>query len=88
MCTITNVGECVDVTDTLVPTDLWEEENEAVITTWFVDNGAAVAKDELLAEIMVETAQHEIHSTADGALTIMKQVDEVVAKGDVIAKVE
>ncbi|WP_435104119.1 lipoyl domain-containing protein [Arhodomonas sp. AD133] len=71
-----------------VPTDLWEDDNEAVITSWLVDDGAEVAAGDLVAEIMVEKAQHEITAPASGTIRLGKEADEVVAKGDVIAVIE
>ncbi len=72
-------------TDIIVPLDLWEEDQEGVITSWLVSNGARVETGDLLAEVMVEKIQHEIESPAAGTLQITKEEDEVVNKGDVIA---
>ncbi|TNF06871.1 MAG: biotin attachment protein [Gammaproteobacteria bacterium] len=72
-------------TDIIVPLDLWEEDQEGVITSWLVSNGARVETGELLAEVMVEKIQHEIESPAPGTLQITRKEDEVVNKGDVIA---
>ena len=73
--------------DVAVPTDLWDGDQEAVITTWLASDGAAVEADSLIAEIMVEKIQYEIKAPADGVITLVKQADEVVAKGDVIARI-
>nr|WP_309402226.1 lipoyl domain-containing protein [Aminobacter niigataensis]WMD00166.1 lipoyl domain-containing protein [Aminobacter niigataensis] len=74
----------VDVT---VPIDLWDGDEQAVITTWLASDGSTVAEDALIAEIMVEKIQHEIRAPAAGVLTLVKQADEVVSKGDVIARI-
>ncbi|MET3794077.1 lipoyl domain-containing protein [Aquamicrobium terrae] len=74
----------VDVT---IPADLWDGDQEAVITTWLAGDGAAVEADSLIAEIMVEKIQYEIRAPADGVITFIKQADDVVAKGDVIARI-
>lgn len=73
--------------EVVVPADLWEEDSEAVITTWFVDSGVDVEQGDLLAEIMVEKIQHEISAPGNGVITIHKESDEVVKKGDVIASI-
>lgn len=74
-------------TDIIIPDDLWEEDIEAVITTWFVADGAEVTQGDLIAEIMTEKVQHEIEASSSGTLTITKQVDDIINKGDVIATV-
>ncbi|MGE0280576.1 MAG: biotin/lipoyl-containing protein [Rhizobiaceae bacterium] len=74
----------VDVT---VPTDLWDGDQEAVITNWLASDGATVEGDALIAEIMVEKIQHEIRAPAAGVINLVKQVDDVIAKGDVIARI-
>lgn len=74
-------------TDIVIPTDLWEEDTEAVITSWLASDGATVEKDALLAEIMTEKVQHEIEAPVAGTLTITKQVDDIVNKGDVIGTI-
>ncbi len=71
-------------TNIIIPDNLWDTDSEAVITTWLAEDGAVVAKGALLAELMTEKIQHEIESPADGTLSIIKQVDDIVDKGDVI----
>ena len=73
--------------DVCVPNDLWEEDSEAVITTWLASNGGTVSEGEIIAELMVEKIQHELAAPASGALSITKDIDEVVAKGDVIGSI-
>ena len=68
-----------------VPEDLWEDDSEGVITTWFFNDGDEVAKGDLLVEVMVEKAQYEIVAPAAGVLSIEKHEDEVVTKGTAIA---
>lgn len=70
-----------------IPEDLWEEDNEAVITAWLVDNGANVEAGDVIAELMVEKIQHELVAPAGGALSIIKDVDDVVAKGQLVANI-
>lgn len=70
-----------------VPTDLWEEDSEAVITSWLVSNGGTVTEGQLIAEIMVEKVQHEIRSPAAGTITLGKEAEAVISKGDEIATI-
>ena len=67
---------------------VWEEEDEAAISQWFVDDAAQVSEGDLIAEMMVEKVQYEIVAPATGQLRILKQQEEVVASGDVIATIE
>ena len=67
--------------------DLWEEDEEAVLTAWLVDNNSEVSTGQLLAEVMVEKISYEIHSTYDGVISIICQEDDVVNKGSIIAEV-
>jgi len=73
--------------DIIIPSHLWEEDSEAVITNWFAGDGARVKAGALIAEIMVEKVQYEIEAPAAGRLVISKQVDDIVRKGDVIGSV-
>ncbi|MEX1663733.1 biotin/lipoyl-containing protein [Thioclava sp. 15-R06ZXC-3] len=75
-------------TEVKVPQDLWQDDSmEAVITNWLASDGAAVRKGVLIAEIMVEKSQFEVTAPADGILTITKQANDIVRKGDVIGKI-
>lgn len=71
-----------------IPEDLWEEDQEAALTAWLVGEGSTVEKGALLAEVMTAKIQHEIEAPASGTIRLLKQVDDVVAKGDVIAVIE
>ncbi|ESZ87919.1 MAG: biotin attachment protein [Blastomonas sp. CACIA14H2] len=74
-------------TEIVIPSDLWEEDSEAVITSWLASDGAAIDEGALIAEIMVEKVQHELLAPASGTLSISRQVDDVVSKGDVIGTI-
>jgi len=70
-----------------IPTDLWEEDSEAVITSWLVSDGASVAEGQLIAEIMVEKVQHEVKAPGSGKIAIGQQAEAVVKKGEEIASI-
>lgn len=74
-------------TDITIPTDLWEGDEETVITAWLASDGAQVKEGALIAEIMTAKVQHEINAPASGKLSILKEQDAVVAKGDVIGQI-
>lgn len=75
-------------TDIVVPSDLWEEDEECVITSWLVDDGGSVEQGALIAEIMTAKVQYEITAPASGTVTIKEEADAVVAKGTVIGTIE
>ena len=75
------------MTDGVVPSDLWEGDTQAVITTWLARDGAEVRAGDLLAEIMVEKVQFEIRAPESGRLTVLRAADDIVSKGDAIARV-
>lgn len=70
-----------------VPTNLWDEDTEAVITSWLVSDGASVNEGDLIAEIMVEKIQHEIHAPTSGSIKITQPNEAVVSKGSVIGEI-
>ncbi|MDC0660570.1 lipoyl domain-containing protein [Leisingera sp. SS27] len=74
-------------TEIVIPVDLWEEDTEAVVTSWLASDGSKVEQGSLIAEIMTEKVQHEIDAPAAGTLKIIKQIDDIVAKGDVIGEI-
>ncbi|MDP2738241.1 MAG: lipoyl domain-containing protein [Pseudorhodobacter sp.] len=74
-------------TDIRIPEDLYEGDEESVITAWLASDGATVKQGALVAEIMTAKVQHEMTAPASGILKILKQQDEVVAKGTVIGQI-
>ncbi|MET1412085.1 lipoyl domain-containing protein [Roseibium sp. HPY-6] len=75
------------MTDIIIPTDLWEEDEDTVITSWLVNDGASVEEGALIAEIMTAKVQYEIHAPASGTISIAKEADAVVPKGGVIGTI-
>ncbi len=75
------------MTDIIIPTNLWEEDEETVITTWLVSDGATVEEGALVAEIMTAKVQYEILAPASGTLSIKEQAEAVVPKGAVIGTI-
>lgn len=74
-------------TDIQVPEDLYDGDEESVITAWLASDGATVKEGALIAEIMTAKVQHEMTAPASGTLKILKQQDDVVAKGTVIGQI-
>lgn len=74
-------------TDITIPSDLWEGDEECVITAWLASDGAHVKEGALIAEIMTAKVQYEITAPVAGVLSIARAQDEVAAKGDVIGTI-
>lgn len=75
-------------TNVNIPEDLWEEDEEAVITSWLVSDDAEVEEGDVIAEIMVQKIQYDLEAPISGTLKIIKDIDETVAKGDLVATIE
>ncbi len=75
-------------TDIVIPNDLWDEDEQTVLTTWLVSDGASVEAEALIAEIMTAKVQYELYAPATGTLRIKEKVDAVVSKGAVIGTIE
>lgn len=74
--------------DMTVPADRWEEEDEVVVTAWMYDDGARVKAGTVVVEVMVSKTQYELEAPADGVLHIVAQMDDIVQKGSVLARIE
>ncbi len=74
-------------TEIIIPSDLWEGDEESVITAWLADDGVQVKEGALIAEIMTAKVQYEISAPASGTLSIAKEQESIVAKGDVIGSI-
>lgn len=74
--------------DVVIDADLWEEDAEGVISCWLFDDGEAVAKGDILAEILVEKVTHELEAPEAGTLKIIAPAEEQpVSKGDKVAEI-
>jgi pyruvate/2-oxoglutarate dehydrogenase complex dihydrolipoamide acyltransferase (E2) component len=59
---------------------------EGIVERWFIADGATVPKGDLMAEIRIEDALHEITAPASGRLTIVAAVNTVVQPGSLLAR--
>ena len=76
------------MTDVRIDDSFWQGDHEAVLTTWFFDDGDHVEAGDVIAEIMLEKTQMEIEAPAAGILRPKALPNEAVRKGDVIAVIE
>jgi pyruvate/2-oxoglutarate dehydrogenase complex dihydrolipoamide acyltransferase (E2) component len=58
---------------------------EGIVERWFIADGATVAKGDLMAEIRIEDALHEIMTPASGRLTIVSAANTLVEPGSLLA---
>ena len=68
--------------------EIGESVFEAVLAKWHRQDGAAVAKDDLLCELETDKITLELHAEADGTLSIKAEEGQTVEVGAVIAVLE
>ena len=75
--------------DVHVAEELWSTSMlpEGVLERWFVADGARVRAGEAVAAVRIGDALHDIASPAEGCLTVLAPVNQVVDPGCVIAEV-
>ena len=61
---------------------------EGVLATWFVSEGAAVAPDQLLAEVQVDKVSADVVAPAAGVVHLLVDEDSAVRQGTPIARIE
>jgi pyruvate/2-oxoglutarate dehydrogenase complex dihydrolipoamide acyltransferase (E2) component len=59
---------------------------EGIVERWFIADGADIACGDLMAEIRIEGALHEITAPASGRLTIVAAANTVVEPGSLLAR--
>ena len=75
------------MTDVSIPPDLWDDDREAVVSTWFFKDGERVQEGDVLGEVMIEKATSELIAPASGTLSILVPAESPVRKGQVVAQV-
>lgn len=74
--------------DIKITSDMVEDGSEAVIVTWYFEDGDEVEKDAVLADIMVEKASLELTAPCSGKLTIKMECEKVLNEDDIIATID
>jgi pyruvate/2-oxoglutarate dehydrogenase complex dihydrolipoamide acyltransferase (E2) component len=77
------------MTDVLFP-PLSEErpDAEGVLATWFVDDGATVRPDQLLAEVQVDKVSAEVPAPVGGVVRLLVAEEATVSQGTAIARID
>ncbi len=73
--------------EVIIP-DVAESITEVAIAEWLKKSGELVQQDEPIVEVETDKASQELFAPATGILEVLVQVDETVAVGAVIAKIE
>ncbi|GAB2735072.1 lipoyl domain-containing protein [Nocardioides pakistanensis] len=61
---------------------------EGVLATWYVGEGAAVAADQLLAEVQVDKVSAEVLAPAAGVVHLLVEEEAAVRQGTPIARID
>ena len=73
--------------DVAIPEDMWDDDSEGAISSWFYDDGAPVQTGSVIAEIMNEKMSMELHAPASGTLRILVLAEQAVHKGQVVGHI-
>lgn len=73
--------------DVVIEQSLIGDEADAEISSWSVDDGALVEKDQPLAELETSKVVVQLVAPASGTLQILVEAGEVVEAGAVVARI-
>ncbi len=73
--------------DILMPV-IGAEGDEAVVTAWMVDEGTRVKPDQLIAEVQAEKVSMDVEAPAAGVVRGLVPINEPVAQGSPICRIE
>lgn len=73
--------------DVVIEQSLIGDEADAEISSWSVDDGALVEKDQPLAELETSKVVVQLVAPASGTLEILVEAGEVVEAGAVVARI-
>ena len=76
------------MTDVLFPSLSKENpDTEGILATWFVSDGAAVAADQLIAEVQVDKVSADVVAPVAGVIHLLVAEEAVVTQGAPIARI-
>lgn len=77
------------MTDLSISPDFWASSMlpEGILERWRVADGSLVAQGDVLAEVRIEDALHELTAPVRGKLTKLAKVSEVIEPGSVIGRI-
>lgn len=77
------------MTDISISSDFWAGcmLPEGILEQWRVADGSTVSEGDVVAEVRIEDALHELTAPAGGQLTKVAQVNEIIEPGSVIGRI-
>lgn len=63
-------------------------EAEGVLVSWYVDEGARVAADQVVAEVQVDKVSADVLAPAPGVLHRLVEEESTVHQGDPIGRID
>ena len=77
------------MTDVLFPPLSKESPDaEGILVSWYVDEGAAVTADQLIAEVQVDKVSADVVAPAAGVLHRIVEEETAVHQGDPIGRID
>lgn len=75
--------------DISISPDLWAGRMlpEGILERWRVADGSKVSEGDVVAEVRIEDALHELMAPAGGKLTKVIRVNQIVEPGSVIGQI-
>lgn len=70
-----------------IPLDLWDPQQEGIVSAWLFGHGDVVREGDLIAEVLVEKSTFEITAPAAGQLLILLQAETPFKPGAVIGQI-
>ncbi len=77
------------MTDISISSDFWAGTMlpEGILERWRVADGSQVSEGDVVAEVRIEDALHELIAPARGKLTKLARLNDVIEPGSVIGRI-
>jgi hypothetical protein len=77
------------MTDISISSDIWAScmLPEGIFERWRVSDGSLLAEGDVVAEIRIEDALHELTAPSGGRLIQFAEVNQIIEPGSVIGKI-
>jgi pyruvate/2-oxoglutarate dehydrogenase complex dihydrolipoamide acyltransferase (E2) component len=77
------------MTDISISSDFWAGRvlPEGILERWRVADGSIVGVGDVIAEVRIEDALHELTAPAQGRLVKLSRVNQVIEPGSVIGRI-
>ena len=75
------------MTEIIIPDDMWDDDSEGFISTWFFKSGETVKEGDVIAEVMNEKVAAELVAPTAGELTVLVEAEQPFTKGKTVGRV-